>query len=172
MQSIRLPNTQRGVALAVAMMILIGVSVVSLSALTTSMWQLVMAGSEEARMSAFQQAQNGVNAVTVTNTNFLVAKGVGQNNCTSGFSSKYGVTCNDTSITLPSDYDSTGTEIGVERVAPLEKCPPRVMSTSCENFSVASFSIDSRHDATEARGGRTDVIQGYLVLVPKFQQGS
>ncbi len=171
MRDYRLAAGQRGVTMAVALVILIGVSVVSLSALTTTMWELVMAGSEEARMSAFHRAQNGIDAAIVNSGNFPVGESVGYRNCTSGFASKYDETCDDSSVTLPSTYDATDTEVAVVVVAPADNCPPRVMSTSCENFTVASFSIDSRHDATAARGGRADLMQGYLVLLPKFQQG-
>ncbi len=168
---LRLCQSQRGVALAVALMILVGVTVVSLTMLTTSMLELVMAGSEEARTTAFQKAQAGIDAVTADRNNFQVFGNVGHKNCSSGFASKYGGTCNATSVTLPSSYDTAGTEMYVRREAPLEQCPPRGMSTSCESYSVATFSMDSRFDATQTRGGRSELVQGYLVLVPKNQQG-
>lgn len=167
----RLPASQQGVALAVALMILVGVTVVSLSMLASSMMELVMAGSEEARTTAFQKAEAGIDAVAADTSNFQVFGNVGHKNCTSGFASKYGGTCNATAVTLPGGYDATGSEMSVRREAPLEQCPPRGMSTSCESYSVATFSMDSRFDATQTRGGRVDLIQGYLLLVPKSEQG-
>lgn len=167
MHDMTLPKPQQGVALAIALMILVGVTVVSLSMLATSMLELVMAGNEEARTTAFQKAETGLDAVAVDGSNFQVFGAVGYKNCTSGFASKYGGTCNATSIALPTGFDATGTEMNVAREAPLEQCPPRGMSTSCESYSVATFSIDSRFDATQTRGGRSDLIQGYLRLVPR-----
>ncbi len=167
----RFPDSQRGVALAVALVILVGVTVVSLSMLATSMLELVMAGSEEARTTAFQKAEAGIDAVAADINNFQVTGNVGHTNCTGGFSYKYDETCDVTSLTLPSGYDATGSEVSVRRESPLEQCPPRGMSTSCESYSVATFSMDSRFDATQTRGGRVELVQGYLLLVPKSQQG-
>ncbi len=168
---LRLPDKQKGITLAVALMVLVGVTVVSLSMLSTSLLEMVMAGSEEARTTAFQKAQAGIDAMTVDVNNFQVSGNIGHKNCTSGFAYKYGGTCNATSITLPSAYDATGTEMNVKREAPLEQCPPRGMSTSCESYNVATFSVDSRFDATQTRGGHIELVQGYLILVPKTQQG-
>ncbi len=63
MKTMNLPNQQQGVALAVAMILLLGVTVVSLASLNTSLLELVMSGNEQARMSAFQKAQAGLDAV-------------------------------------------------------------------------------------------------------------
>jgi Tfp pilus assembly protein PilX len=171
MHEVKRPDTQQGVALAVALIILVGVTVVSLSMLATSMLEVVMAGSDEARTTAFQKAEAGIDAVASDTNNLQVIGNVGYKNCTSGFASKYGGTCNATSVALPNDYDATGSEISVRREAPLEQCPPRAMSTSCDSFGVATFSLDSRFDATQSRGGRVELTQGYMLLVPKTDQG-
>lgn len=171
MHNVKLPRLQQGVTLAVALVILVGVTVVSLTMLSTSMLELVMAGSEEARTTAFQKAEAGLDAISVDESNFRVFGNVGYKNCTSGFAYTYGGTCDLTTITLPTGYDATGNEMSVRREAPLEQCPPRGMSTSCTSYSVATFSTDSRFDATQTRGGRIDLVQGYLILVPRTAQG-
>ncbi len=47
---------QRGAALAIAMILLVGITVVSVAALNTGTLELMMAGNEESKMTAFQRA--------------------------------------------------------------------------------------------------------------------
>ncbi len=163
------PSHQRGVALVVAVVILIGISVVSLSSLKTSVFELLMAGNDEARTSAFQHAHAGLDAVAVETTNFVVTGGLGYRNCTASFEPSSD--CNQMDITVPDAFDATNTQMYVERLAPLATCPPRGMETSCENFTVAIFAMDSHYNDTANRGGRSRQQEGYLILVPRLDQG-
>lgn len=165
----RIP-AQRGVALPVALVVLVGVTVISLASLRTGLLEMVMAGNEEARINAFQQALNGLDAVSSVNDNFSVTGGVGYTNCTPGHSGADTV-CDAVTLALPDGYDATHNEIYVERVGPLKTCPPRVMNTSCESFNVASFAAHSAYDDLAARGGRSVQKQGYMVLVPNIDPG-
>jgi hypothetical protein len=168
----RTNSKQRGAALAIAMILLVGITVVSVAALNTGTLELMMAGNEESKMNAFQRAQDGIDATSSLLGNFVVFGNVGFKNCTPGFTTKYGTTCNQNSVTFPDAYDATNTEVLIERESPALRCPPRGMATSCETFSVATFSMDSRHDNTASRGGRTELVQGFLVLVPGSDQGN
>lgn len=160
--------SQRGVALVVTLVVLIGISVVSLASLKTGVFELLMAGNEEARTSAFQRAKAGLDAVAARISNFVVIGDIGYRNCTPGATV---AGCAMNNITVPGEFDPTGSEMFVERLAPLSACPPRGMATSCENFSVSSFAIDAHYSDTPNRGGRSRQQEGYLILVPRLDQG-
>lgn len=165
-------SRQRGAALAIAMILLVGITVVSVAALNSGTLELMMAGNQEAKMSSFQRSQDGVDATSSILGNFLVFGPIGYKNCTPGFATKYGITCATNNVVFPDAYDSSDTEVLIERESPDLRCPPRGMATSCETFKVATFSVDSRFDKTSSRGGRTELVQGFLVLVPGSEQGN
>jgi hypothetical protein len=155
---------QRGISLVVSLVLLVGVTVVSLSTLSTSLLEMLMAGAEEARMTAFQKAQAGIEAIASEPANFAVVGGVGDSNCTTSFSGSE--SCSRSSLTLPAGFDSAKHAARSERLNPLLACPPRAFATSCDAFKVAHFSIDSRFKDTANRGGRSEILQGFMVLVP------
>lgn len=155
---------QRGVSLLVSMVLLIGVTVVSLSSLSTGLLEMLMAGAEEARMTAFQKAQAGVEAIVGETSNFAVVGGVGDSNCTTNFSGSE--SCNQSTLSFPAGFDTAKHAARRERLNPLLACPPRAFATSCDAFKVAHFSVDSRFRDTVNRGGRSEILQGFMVLVP------
>lgn len=171
MRNKSLPKTQQGVALAVALVVLVGVTVVSLSSLTVSLLEVRMAENEEARMIAFQKAQAGVDAVGAALGNIVVTGAPGQTNCTGNTTTSAlpdplpPQGCNTTTLTLPTGFDGRHAAL-TERLEPELQCPPAAMETSCAGFSVANFAIESRYDNTQRRGGRSTIFQGLLVLVP------
>lgn len=166
-------STQRGVALVVAMVILVAVTVVSLSSLTVSLLEVRMAENEEARMVAFQEAQAGVEAITPTIDSFAVLGGVGSANCTpdSADSSRPdplpALGCNVPDIILPTEFDSR-TSVMIRRLSPETQCPPEFLETSCSGFGIASYGIVSNYDDTANRGGRSTITQGFAVLLPSL----
>ena len=187
MKTMNLPNQQQGVALAVAMILLLGVTVVSLASLNTSLLELVMSGNEQARMSAFQKAQAGLDAVEAElcadyKAFFAPYVGTGYAVCAStGFDNK---TCDVTTLPLPVDYDDpddlANTQIRAARFATFERSSPRGDDTvNPEDFNnvtcsvgyrpsstartYASLIFESKYDAIASRGGRAQVAQGYLI---------
>ena len=175
---ISLPHKQKGVVLAVALILLVAVTMASMASLKTGLLELQMAGNEESRMSAFQGAQASIEAVIAELDNFQVVGAVGYTNCTADYhNSDYydasaEVDCDTFDTTTPDDYTGTHTRMHSVRQAPLSACPPAGMETSCANYKVASFSIDGRYDDTANRRGRSEVNQGYLVLIPETEDGS
>jgi hypothetical protein len=155
-------NGQQGVVLIVSMILLVGVTVLALSSQHTGLMEVLMSDNDEARTRSFQSAQSGIEAVA-TDDNFPVVGDVGTSNCTA---SKSGVTCNQTSLALPGGFDTSKHWARTERLSPLYACPPRVVGTSCDNFKVAHFSVDSRYSGVPNRGGRSEVVQGHLIHVP------
>lgn len=156
-------SKQRGVVLAVSLILLIGVTLVSLASLHTGLTEIIMSGNEEAKTTAFQKAQSGVESIVADESNFEVVGSVGSTDCTASMS---GETCTQTGLTFPTGFDSTQHWAKTERLNPEFACPPRVFATSCDIFQVAHFSVDSRFTDVVKRGGRSQIVQGFMVLVP------
>lgn len=168
------PRRQRGVVLAVAMVVLLGVTVVSVTALSSSMLEIRMAGNTEDTARAFNVSQGALDAVISDAANFPIIGAVGYSTCTSTYASvaKPAGTCDRTDLALPASFDAAKDAARTERLDPLRSCPPRGMATSCENFKVASFAIEGHHDDVADGGGRANVHEGYLVLVPDLGHGN
>lgn len=154
---------QRGAALVVSLILLVGVTLVSLSSLHTGLLEIVMSGNEEARTTAFQRAQSGIESLTMDETNFKVSGNVGDSDCTASMS---GETCDQTNLSFPTGFDTAKHWARIERLNPEFSCPPRMFATSCDIFQVAHFSTDSRYTDVASRGGRSEIVQGFMVLVP------
>ena len=169
-----MPRRQRGVVLAVAMVVLLGVTVVSITALSSSLLEVRMAGNAEDTTRAFNIAQGAVDAVISEAGNFPIIGGIGYSTCTGTYADVAEVAgfCNRTDLALPASFEAATSAARTERLDPLRSCPPRGMATSCENFKVASFTIEGHHDNVEGGRGRAIVHEGYLVLVPDLGQGN
>lgn len=163
----RCKQSQRGAVLLVALVLLLGVTVVSLSSLNTGLLEMIMAGNEEARIAAFQRAQAGIDAIATDPANFPVVGGIGDTNCTGNIT---GETCTETNLSFPNGFDGARHSAKTERLGPLLACPPRGFATSCDAFKVAHFSVDSRYDEIENRGGSARLFQGFMVLVPEASE--
>ena len=170
---LRLPRRQRGVSLAIAMVLLIGITTIALTSLQTGLLEMVMAGNEESRISAFQKAEAGIDAAKVVTTNFVIGTVVDHTNCTAGFASKYSdISCTESNIAYPANFtgteDANDTEVVIRRLAPLfaDCAPVRGIETDCASADFASFAVESRYRSSRPRGGRATVVQGYLVVVP------
>lgn len=156
-------SSQRGAVLIVSLVLLVGVTLVSLASIHTGLLEVMMAGNEEARMTAFQKAQAGAEGILANESNFVVVGLVGDSNCTA---SKSGETCHATNLVFPTGIDTNKHWAKTKRLNPLLSCPPRAFATSCDVFQVAHFSADSRYSDVALRGGRSQVVEGFMVMVP------
>ncbi len=154
---------QNGAVLVISLILLVGVTLVSLSSMHTGLLEIVMSGNEEARTAAFQRAQSGVESLIADESNFTVSGSVGDTNCTA---TRSGETCNQTNLSFPTGFDNSKHWAKIERLNPEFACPPRMFATSCDIFQVAHFSTDSRYTNVASRGGRSEIVQGFMVLVP------
>lgn len=161
-------SQQRGAVLIVSLVLLVGVTLVSLSSLDIGLLELVMSGNEEARMTAFQNAQAGVDSIigdeSNWDSNFAVNGVAGYSKCTAA---RAGETCNDTSLSFPDGIDTNKNWARTQRLNPVFGCPPRAFGTSCEIFRVAHFSVDSRYSNIALRGGQSQVLQGFMRLTTR-----
>jgi hypothetical protein len=162
--SVGTASSQRGAVLIMSLVLLVGITLVSVSSIDMGLLELVMSGNEEERMKAFQSAQAGVDAITSDELNFPVAGLAGETNCTA---TRSGETCTKTSLSLPGEFDTGKHWATIERLHPVFGCPPRAFGTSCDVFRVAHFAVDSRFTNVAARGGRSQVLEGFMVVVPQ-----
>jgi hypothetical protein len=159
-----LPHRQRGVVLIVALVLLVAITLLSLAGISTTTLELIMATNQQARVTAFQQAEAGIDAATASLENFPVSGLVGAERCTPDFNDD-DVDCGATNITLPDGFDLTYSRIRIARLPPLLQPAPRYIETSAEKLKVANFLTDSRYDAREIRGSRAEHNQGLFVTV-------
>jgi hypothetical protein len=163
---------EKGVALVIALVLLVAVTLLSLAAISTTSLELLMASNQQARVNAFQQAEAGVDGVNANLENFRVTGLVGAGRCTTDFldTTKYydassEVSCNTFDIVVPTGLSLTHSRVAVERLAPRLQAAPRFIETSAEKLKVATYKIDSRYDARDTRGGRAEHNQGVIVTV-------
>jgi len=146
---------QRGVALLVSLILLIGITLISISAVSTSVMELRMAGNSELSASSFQQSLAAIDFVIADSGN-LPATGL-----------------LNVLVDVPLSGDPFSVVTGDSVTASAARtadcaAPPRMRSaSSMKAFSAFNFEITARaeHDASGA--GRSGVLQGYVLLGPK-----
>jgi hypothetical protein len=160
-------NGQTGATLTIALIFLAVISLLSVASMRSSTMGVRMAQNEEARFTAIQAAQAFTEAIVASPVSTPVIGGAGFSNCTVGHPG-----CNLYGIVIPNGYVADHVAAGnltarVERLTPPEKPPPRVLESSIDKFSAASFQITATFDRTDERLGRVELVEGLLVLVPK-----
>jgi type II secretory pathway pseudopilin PulG len=153
-------SKQSGVALAVALSILLVLTVLTVTGMRGSILEQKMARNEQARMEAFEQAQSLIDAVIAIPGNLIVTQGVGYANCT-----EMRAGCNTDSITLPNDLDTEEAFVRVTRIAPELSEPPPGTGMSAANFDAAHFMVEATYDGTDIKQGMASIVQGTIVLV-------
>lgn len=160
-------SKQRGAILITALIFLAVITILGVSSMRSSRLGVRMAHNEEARYSAIETAQALSEVIVGTPESSPVIGDAGFTNCTAGETG-----CNLYSIVLPPGH--VGSEVAgnhlsarVERMAPEEKPPPRILESSLDKFSAASFRVTSTYDRGDEGLGQAQLVEGILVLVPK-----
>ncbi len=167
----RYPNytvcKQDGAALITALIFLIVITLLSLSAMRTSTLELKMAGNQQSQVMAFENAQAMVDATIADSSNTPVTGDVGNTFCTSNVT---GCTSNNIALTgtnfatdIANGLDET---VKVTRLAPLLGPAPRGLETSADKFSAAKFSVESNYNLSDQGLGTAGIAEGIIVLVP------
>lgn len=162
------PSRQRGIALFIALVLLVVVTIIGLASVRTGVMETQMATSEEMRIASLQTAQSAVDAVLDNEANTQVFGAVGRSVCTADWPTA----CTLNTITLPTKLTSvlgTGDVVRakVEREAPLFSPPPRGLGYSIVRTQAARFKVDSQHDGSANNHGWAEIVQGTLVLIVK-----
>jgi hypothetical protein len=147
---------QRGISLFVAMIMLAGVTMMSLAAARMTLLEITMAGNDQDRIDSFERA-----AVIDFNS------GVGHIDCTGNVA--LGADCDEQTITLPSgDFHPSKNYGWSKRVGAAKLlCPPAYLEISCTDAKAAYFEFRSRYDDRAAGGAMVEVTQGLLSILPE-----
>ncbi|MEJ2257590.1 MAG: hypothetical protein P8X98_11400 [Woeseiaceae bacterium] len=162
-----LPGRQRGAILVIALMFLVAITLYTISSMRSSNIGLFMAQNEESRITAEQAAQALADAIVASPASTPVVGTSGYTACTPG---ETGCTRNDLPVNDPVLANAVANDhiqARVERTGTIFRPPPRVVETSIDKFSSASFRVTTTYDRVDEGLGREQVTEGVLVLVPK-----
>jgi len=157
---------QRGAILVIALMFLVAITLFTISSMRSSNIGLFMAQNEESRVAAEQAAQALADAIVASPASTPVVGTTGYTACTAG---ETGCTRNDLPVTDPvlaSAIAANYISARVERTGAVFRPPPRVVETSIDKFSSASFRVVTTFDRIDDGLGHERVTEGVLVLVP------
>ena len=158
---------QQGAILVIALMFLIAITLYTVSSMRSSNIGLYIAQNEESRVAAEQAAQALADAIVASPASTPVVGVSGFTACTPGES---GCDRNDLPVPNPvlaAAVANNHITARVERTGTAFRPPPRIVETSIDKFSSASFRVVTTFDRVDAGLGREQVTEGVLVLVPK-----
>ena len=163
-----LQQRQGGAILVVALMFLVAITLFTISSMRSSNIGLFMAQNDESRIAAEQAAQALADAIVASPASTPVVGEPGYTACTAG---ETGCNRNDLPVTDPvlaSAVANDYIQARVERTGTLFRPPPRVVETSIDKFTSASFRVVTTYDRIDEGLGHEQVTEGVLVLVPKL----
>jgi hypothetical protein len=154
----------RGTVLLVCLLVLLLLALLGTTVARTSLLHLQMAGNDENRLSALQQAMAVVDAVLETGAGMELSAAVGYRACTA----QAGLQPCDAGLVLPATLPSPpGRSVAVvERLAPHAARMPRLSEEDASStvfYRVAGFAVRGVYDGTADGLGRAAVTQGVLV---------
>jgi len=153
-----------GTALITALVLLVALTLVALSGIQSTSVQLQISGNDEATVEAYEYAQSVVDAVIETSTNFVVGANNGYTNCLNA-----GAGCDASSINLTEAmFAGVGIQAKVELLK-IGQSPRLVNGNSLTQTNGAYFSITGEYDETANNRGKSEVVQGYVMIIPTGQ---
>ena len=160
-------HRQQGAILVIALMFLVAITLFTVSSMRSSNLGLHMAQNEESRIAAIQAAQALADVIVANPAATPVVGETGFTACTPGQQD-----CDRTDLPvsdpeLNSEVAAYNLSAKVERVGSVFRPPPRVVESSIDKFTSASFRVTTTYDRVEEGLGRQQVTEGVLVLVPK-----
>ena len=158
---------QSGAILVISLIFLIAITLLTISSMRSSNINLRMAQNEESRVAAEQAAQALADAIVASPGSTPVIGISGYTVCTYGEDTcdSYDLVVDDPTLTdaIASNYISAK----VQRTGTVFRPPPRVIESSIDKFSSASFRVTATYDRTDNGLGYRQISEGVLVLVPK-----
>ena len=161
-------QNQRGAILIIALIFLVAITLLTVSSMRSSKIGLHMAQNEESRIAAVQAAQALADAIVANPASTPVVGTTGFTACTAGQS---GCNRNDLPVNnaiLSNAVDAAYLKARVERTGTVFRPPPRVVESSIDKFSSASFRVTTEYDRVDEGLGRQQITEGVLVLVPRL----
>ena len=157
---------QQGAILVIALMFLVAITLFTVSSMRSSNIGLHMAQNEESRIAAIQAAQALADVIVANPASTPVVGDTGYVACTFGESG-----CD--TDNLPVDDPTLAGEVAtyhlsarVERTGSVFRPPPRIVESSIDKFTSASFTVTTIFDRSDEGLGRQQITEGVLVLVP------
>ncbi len=154
-------SKQRGTALMVAMIILIGITLLSLAGANTSILELRMARNTEATATTQQTALAAIDFIVSDDANLPAT----------------GPLYTPVAVVLPDDpavpgevFDTTGGETITATATRISDCapPPRArLASSLTSYSAFVYEAAATVDKNATGNGRSGMAQGYILLGPK-----
>ena len=159
----RAPSRQTGAALVTALVFLVIITAIALSAMRASTQELRMSLNQELKVDAGQRAQALADGVRSSPGSTPVVGGVGHRFCAPVVG-----TCDDLLIMPADSLPPDGAwSTSVERLGAETRPCPRGSGVSLRSFGCAAFRVQAQYDGSADRRGRADVSEGVLVLVPR-----
>lgn len=157
---------QQGAILVVSLMFLIAITLFTVSSMRSSNIGLRIAQNEESRVAAVQAAQALADAIVANPASTPVIGDTGFAACTAQEAN-----CNRNDLPINNEalayaVASDHLSARVERTGAVFRPPPRVVESSIDKFSSASFTVTTTYDRTAEGLGRQQIAEGVLVLVP------
>lgn len=158
----------------ISLIFLIAITVLAISSMRSSNISLRMAQNEESQVAAIQGAQALADAIVANPNSTPVVGQSGYTICTVGE-----LECDSYELTVDAQILSDGTystvnETGnsyitarVERTGLVFRPPPRIVESSIDKFTSASFRVTATYDRTDIGLGYRQISEGVLILVPK-----
>lgn len=163
----RVHTRQRGATLVTALVFLLVITLFSVTSMRSGTVGVRMAQNEESRFSSLQASQAFGEAIAGSPASTPVIGGAGFSNCTAGEAGCDRYTIDPPDGFLQGEVDAGYLNVRVERLTPPDKPPPRVLESSIDKFSAASFEVTSTYDRAQEGLGRAQLVEGLLVLVPR-----
>ena len=165
-------SKQKGTALFITLVFLVIITLLSLSAMNSSVMEQKMSANFQYNLEAFETAQSVVDSTLESSGSFKVTEDIDDSHCHNIDN------CDDT---YNLDGDFTGNINGDASIASKLKgiitrtdagsVPvPRGIDTSADKFNAAMFEVMGTYDDTANGYGQSTIVQGNLVLVPKSGQ--
>ncbi len=159
-------SNNKGAALVTSLVLLAALTIVSIAAMSSTTSQLQVVGNDEAMMDAHERAQSVVDAVMEQNGPFVIQGNAGYTVCNANVSG-----CNLNTITLTDSIFTSSTSIQAKvELANTNYTMPRVAESSSKYFQSTLFEVSGAYDETSNNQGKAEIVQGYVVLVPKSGQ--
>ncbi len=172
MKNVHLHSRQRGVVLVVSLLVLLLLGIIATTVARSNLLQLHMAGNDEVRTAAMQQALALVDAVLPSAVGVAPAGPVGYRQC---LPDSADTDCDDYSLALESGAlpAAGSTAAAVIRVAPMEERMPvlaEAQASSTVYYRVAKLEVQVSYDGSAAGLGRATIAQGLLLRLPASPQ--
>jgi Tfp pilus assembly protein PilX len=169
-------SKNKGAVLILSMVFMLLLAMVAGTVMQTSVLEFRMAGNDQFREEAFQEAQAIASGISEKQVNFPVTGDVGYTLCKAGDSDSV---CDETSLVVGNTTISVPTGVSVsyrvERQGPaiLESLPFRQSQSNVSSslaYDAAVFEVTATVDGTAEKLGRAEVAHGIARLVVSSAQ--